>query len=322
MGICYELREANTEPSSIKQKNHKASSLVKVDGINACSGSGPIIVCMDEEEFADYEKNDDVKDLISTLMGTASNYVDEFPGYIVGSFAVPTKEQQAKVSDLFAFYMDKERLVFIDNKNTAEQILNLLAKSPVLKDTTPAHCLYLFCKHILVNDLSYLTWIEAKMERMEESLVASGADIDTTKIMEFRRKSLRFNSYYQQMATMVSAISDNENGLMTREEAHAFDHIESLADKLASRAESLKEYSLQLYELQQTQIDLKQNSIMQVFTIMTVLFAPLTLITGWFGMNLSVIPGIDFQWMWLTLIVFAVIFTVFFLILFKKKHWL
>lgn len=59
----------------------------------------------------------------------------------------------------------------------------------------------------------------------------------------------------------------------------------------------LREYSLQLYELHQTQIDLKQNSTMQILTIVTVMFAPLTLVTGWFGMNLTVLPGLDWPYM-------------------------
>ena len=49
--------------------------------------------------------------------------------------------------------------------------------------------------------------------------------------------------------------------------------------------QTLKEYSMQLREMHQTQIDIRQNEIMKVLTIVTTLFMPLTLIAGWYGMN-------------------------------------
>lgn len=79
---------------------------------------------------------------------------------------------------------------------------------------------------------------------------------------------------------------------------------------------------MQLHELHQTRISLKQNSVMQVLTIVTVLFAPLTLVTGWFGMNLAVMPGLDWPWLWALLIVLAVAFSSALLAFFHRKGWL
>lgn len=84
----------------------------------------------------------------------------------------------------------------------------------------------------------------------------------------------------------------------------------------------LREYSLQLYELHQTQIDLKQNSTMQILTIVTVMFAPLTLVTGWFGMNLTVLPGLDWPYMAATIITLALVMIVVMVLFFKRKRWL
>ncbi|MGJ5623990.1 hypothetical protein MYD03_00160 [Mediterraneibacter gnavus] len=54
--------------------------------------------------------------------------------------------------------------------------------------------------------------------------------------------------------------------------------------------QTLKEYSMQLREMHQTQIDIRQNEIMKVLTIVTTLFMPLTLIAGWYGMNFAHMP--------------------------------
>lgn len=94
--------------------------------------------------------------------------------------------------------------------------------------------------------------------------------------MSYRRAAMRMGSYYQQIGVMADLIADNENKVMSREEARTFGHITTHANHLSDRADMLREYSLQLYELHQTQIDLKQNSTMQILTIVTVMFAPLT----------------------------------------------
>ena len=109
---------------------------------------------------------------------------------------------------------------------------------------------------------------------------------------------------------------------MSREEARTFGHITTHANHLSDRADMLREYSLQLYELHQTQIDLKQNSTMQILTIVTVMFAPLTLVTGWFGMNLTVLPGLDWPYMAATIITLALVMIVVMVLFFKRKRWL
>ena len=121
---------------------------------------------------------------------------------------------------------------------------------------------------------------------------------------------------------MADLIADNENKVMSREEARTFGHITTHANHLSDRADMLREYSLQLYELHQTQIDLKQNSTMQILTIVTVMFAPLTLVTGWFGMNLTVLPGLDWPYMAATIITLALVMIVVMVLFFKRKRWL
>ncbi|HBL64093.1 MAG TPA: magnesium and cobalt transporter CorA, partial [Oscillibacter sp.] len=42
--------------------------------------------------------------------------------------------------------------------------------------------------------------------------------------------------------------------------------------------------ALQLREMHQTQLDMRQNQIMKILTIVTTVFLPLSLIAGWYGM--------------------------------------
>lgn len=69
-------------------------------------------------------------------------------------------------------------------------------------------------------------------------------------------------------------------------------------------------------------VDMEQNRIMKVFTIITVLFAPATLIAGIYGMNFAQMEGVNHPYGFYFALLFMVLSMAFTLILFKYKKWL
>ena len=307
MAVRYELRDKMAEVSADEAKRSDV----------------PVVEVITSDAFRTLTgiERDGVEALRS-LEASETRFVEVYPGFLVGSFAVPDKADPTGDPALFSFYLEDEHLIFIEDGTVAEAILASIAKSGVMRTMGTAHCLYLFFKTLLVDDLAYLGRLEDTMEDAEEAMIERGADITTSMIMAYRRASSRLGTYYQQVAAMAAIIADDENKLMEPADARAFTRVSNLADRLANRAEIIKEYGIQLHELHQTRISLKQNSVMQVLTIVTVLFAPLTLVTGWFGMNLAVMPGLDWPWLWALLIVLAVTFSGALLAFFHRKGWL
>ena len=68
-------------------------------------------------------------------------------------------------------------------------------------------------------------------------------------------------------------------------------------------------------------INLEQNSIMKIFTLISVLLMPATLIASFYGMNVKLpFDGMRFAWLWLLLLMVAIVLTV--VIIFRKKKLL
>ena len=59
---------------------------------------------------------------------------------------------------------------------------------------------------------------------------------------------------------------------------------------------ALKDYSLQIKEMYQNKIDTHQNKIMTVLTVATTIFFPLSIITGWYGMNFTTMPELTWKY--------------------------
>ena len=84
----------------------------------------------------------------------------------------------------------------------------------------------------------------------------------------------------------------------------------------------LREYLLQLRELYQSQVDLQQNRVMSILTVVTTIFLPLTLIAGWYGMNFPGMPEFEWKYSYPAVIVISILIIVLEILYFKKKKML
>ncbi|MBQ1393912.1 MAG: magnesium transporter CorA, partial [Lachnospiraceae bacterium] len=69
-------------------------------------------------------------------------------------------------------------------------------------------------------------------------------------------------------------------------------------------------------------LDVKQNRIMTVLTVVTTIFMPLTLIAGWYGMNFKYMPELETNMGYPVVIAVSLSIVIVSLIYFKKKKWL
>ena len=283
----------------------------------------PVVEVITPQEFAKLGvAGADTLSALRTLTEAESTYLDVFPDSLIGSVAMPDKRNLMGGAIKFAFYLDKMHLIFIDEGSVCAHVLDDIERIGVLKEPTVAHCLFEFVKLLVKDDLTYLADVEDRMEDVEEQILDRRGDVANRKMLGFRRRLLRIDTFYQQLVDMTGTIGDNENKLLSNGEARLFHSLEKTVERLLKRSQTLKEYSLQLRELYQTQIDIQQNDTMQWFTVITTLFAPLTLITSWFGMNFANMPGLDWPWGYPLIIAICTILVVVELVIFKKKHWL
>ena len=93
-------------------------------------------------------------------------------------------------------------------------------------------------------------------------------------------------------------------------------------DRLYGTATSLRDYTMQLGDLYQSQIELKQNKIMTILTVVTTIFMPLTLIAGWYGMNFKYMPELDNPYAYPVVFLVSLIILIGSLVFFHRRKWL
>ena len=92
-------------------------------------------------------------------------------------------------------------------------------------------------------------------------------------------------------------------------------------EQLQNHVHLLRENVLQIRELYQSMQDAHQNKIMAVIPIVTTIFLPLTLITGWYGMNFVYMPELQWRYGYFAVIMISLIIVIAEIIYFKKKKF-
>ena len=116
---------------------------------------------------------------------------------------------------------------------------------------------------------------------------------------------------------LLKELEENENGFFLKKHLKYFGTLSDRADRLMSRTVHLLEYAQQVKEAYQAQIDARQNSNMQFLTVLSTIFFPLTLITGWFGMNFKDMPGLENGYP--AVMALSIVIIVICILIFKKK---
>ena len=85
---------------------------------------------------------------------------------------------------------------------------------------------------------------------------------------------------------------------------------------------NLREYVTQVRESYEAEVDISLNTTMKIFTVVTTIFLPLTLIAGWYGMNFPNMPEFGWKYAYPAVIIVSILVIILEIIYFKKKKML
>lgn len=233
---------------------------------------------------------------------------------IAGTFCIPKLLDVLGSRYRIMFFITKEKLVLVDDDNFSRRLINRISRRKSDQFATKEKFLYNFIAEFINRDFEFLTQFEKILMRLEEDVSKENYEETYGQIQMIRRELLTLRGYYDEIADVGRALEENENGYFPKKQLKYFGTVSDRADRLKNKASHLLEYAQQVKDAYQAQIDAKQNSNMQFLTLISTIFFPLTLITGWYGMNFRDMPELENGYpgvIILSLIVIAVCIVVF-----------
>ena len=234
-------------------------------------------------------------------------------------------QKSGKDEDCVALYMKKNLVLVVDvedhDDSTKKKFMYALRRYTT--DTvTLEKVIYAFFDCLVAEDFKVLEDISDELSDMEESLLDEKVDKSFNATLLRKKKMLsRFHNYYEQILDIADTIYENENEIFGSGNLMYINNISKKVERLKEDIDSLKNSVEHLQDAYSSFLDTKMNSTMKIFTVLTSVFFPLTIIVGWYGMNFESMPEFHWKYGYLYVILLSLTTVLVLTAVGKKKKW-
>lgn len=177
-----------------------------------------------------------------------------------------------------------------------------------------------FLERLLANGNKSIEITEKKIIKMEQDLVNGKINQNINQeIFKLRKNLSLLKNYYEQLVDIGEELQENQNDLFLETDLNYFRIFTIKADRLRNNTQELYENLIHLRETLDATMNYSLNKIMKVFTVITTIFLPLTLIVGWYGMNFTYMPELNWKYGYLSVIILCIVVVIGCIAFFKKK---
>lgn len=241
---------------------------------------------------------------------------------LTGTFSIPSRRDITGEDYKYAFALDEKGIVFIDSSGVVDRMVKRIARTKRWRVPCLERFMYDFLELIIDRDLSILEGYEKELDGIENDILDDAIEADLQRVNEIRGDIRDLRMHYEQMMDLGQEFEENENNFFKSENTRYFRLFIDRMTRLHDMANSIRDYTVQIRDLYHTQMDIKQNRIMTLLTVVTTIFMPLTLIAGWYGMNFRYMPELEWRWGYPVVILISLGIIIVSLLFFKKKKWL
>ena len=282
-----------------------------------------LLYIMTEAEFSEHSQNmPHRRTVLHCLHVPEYTKAQFFGGCITGAVFVPDKECPDSEKARIGFYISARALFLIGD---CDYILTLIGR---MKDTAFSEGMTLcglFCiiLNILIDDdFRFLQKTEKTLMATEDSLSHYSDDSFDVRIMPYRRLMMTFQAHYYQLMNLGLSMRANINNMLCEDDILGFTCYSRRTEMLHLQVQSLRDYIAHIREAYRTDIAVRQSKSMNMLTVVTSLFLPLSLIAGWYGMNFRFMPELSSPYGYPAVIILSIAVVISGLIFFRRKKLL
>ena len=156
--------------------------------------------------------------------------------------------------------------------------------------------LYGLFVEMLRDDMEGLDALEKRVTDAEDAALQSPHSVYLGKIVHYRKLLLRLKRYYARLDAIFDNLSANANGLLSPEGERLFSALTNRNRRPARR----RRQPARLRHPDARGVSgadrHRAEQPDEVFTVVTAISTPVTVVTGWYGMNFAHMPELGWAW--------------------------
>jgi len=186
----------------------------------------------------------------------------------------------------------------------------------------PAMLLFEIIDKIVDEDTSAALTIRRRVDDLEQQLVETDAGSNLDVVSDCRRDAVSLEAVMEDQRSCLGGLQtssmdtlrDSEFQAYLRDSISHLDHNIRVAGRAEDRLDALQQHSF--LKLQD-----RQNNRLQLLTIVSAVFLPLTLITGIYGMNFRHMPELSWRFGYGLVLLFMLAIATVLLYLLYRRGW-
>ncbi|MCM3590779.1 magnesium/cobalt transporter CorA [Brevibacillus borstelensis] len=186
----------------------------------------------------------------------------------------------------------------------------------------PDAFLYHLVDQIVESFFEVVEKIEDLIEKLEEEILVNAKKAQLHQIIGLRSEVLYARKMLLPQRDLIDALHKKNLPLIDRKLRKYFGDILENAVKIVESFETFRELIGNLREAYHSSVAGRANDIMRIFTALTTIFMPLTIVTGIYGMNFEYMPELKSPHGYYIVLAFMASLGIVMYLIFKKKEWL
>ncbi|WP_199615625.1 magnesium/cobalt transporter CorA [Paenibacillus alkalitolerans] len=208
---------------------------------------------------------------------------------------------------------------------TKQKVNEIRAVKPVLWEeevNSPDRLLYHLVDLIVDNYFHVGDRIEERIEKLEEDILMHTKKSHLNEIVGLRSEILWLKKVLGPQKEVIGMLARKELRLIDGNLQKYFADMYENSLKITESFDTFRDLMGNLREAYQSSIASRANEIMRVLTAVTAIFIPLTFITGVYGMNFDYLPGAEYHYFSLVVILLMAAIGIGMYYFFRRKDWL
>jgi len=181
---------------------------------------------------------------------------------------------------------------------------------------------YALVDNLVDHYYTVLDAIEDKIETLEDSLLEKPDGSTKEKIHYLKKEVIRVRKSIAPLREAIGRFSKSDSPIIEESTItyirDVYDHTIQIMDSV----DNFRDVLNGLQDLYLSEISFRMNQVMQVLTIITTIFVPLSFLAGLYGMNFEYMPELHFRYGYFVLLGVMFLVGVGLVIWFKRQRWL
>ena len=189
-------------------------------------------------------------------------------------------------------------------------------------DAGPAHVAYRLIRRIIDNYTPVVLEFEERLAELEDMVFEQPGDEVIETLTRYNRSLKRLRRHLAYQRDVVAQLHRPSSALPVKLNRHEFNDAFENLERLASLCQLNQELAVDLLNTHLSLLSHRLNQVMRVLTITTVIFLPLALLAGIYGMNFQFIPELSWHYGYFGVLAAMAAIAAGLAIIFKRRGWL